>query len=140
MTLKWNVRIGFLSCAASALAVAVFTLPCLGQHYKYPFLDPKLPAEKRIDNILSLMTVDEKIDCLGVQTAVPRLGIPSYGGSEGIHGVVQRGGGKLHLQPIPTTQFPQPPGMGETWDPDLIPTGGRGRRARGALYHADTEV
>jgi beta-glucosidase len=24
------------------------------------------------------------------------------------------------LQPIATTQFPQPPGMGETWDPDLV--------------------
>ena len=118
--MKWNVRIGSLSCAASVLTLAVFTWPCFGQQYKYPFLDPKMPTDKRIDNILSLMTIDEKIDCLGVQTAVPRLGIPSYGGSEGIHGVVQRGGGKLHRQPIPTTQFPQPPGMGETWDPDLV--------------------
>ena len=93
----------------------------LAQQYKYPFLDPQLSAEKRIDNILSLMTIDEKVDCLGVPTGVPRLGIPSYGGSEGIHGVVQRGGGgKMARAPIPTTQFPQPPGMGETWDPELV--------------------
>ena len=111
---------GSLSFTASVLMLAASAMPCLGQQYRYSFLDPKLPAEKRIDNILSLMTIDEKIDCLGVQTAVPRLGISSYGGSEGIHGVVQRGGGKSHLSPIPTTQFPQPPGMGETWDPDLV--------------------
>jgi beta-glucosidase len=106
--------------------------PAAGEQYKYPFLDPKLPAEKRIDNILSQMTIDEKIDCLGVETGVPRLGIPSYGGSEGIHGVVQRGGGKAKLPPIPTTQFPQPPGMGETWDPDLVRQAGavEGHEAR----------
>jgi beta-glucosidase len=117
---KWKVRIASLCYIASFILTAAFALSCPGQQYKFPFLDPKLPAETRIDNMLSLMTMDEKIDCLGVQTSVPRLGIPSYGGSEGIHGVVQRGGGKLHLPAIPTTQFPQPPGMGETWDPDLV--------------------
>jgi beta-glucosidase len=89
------------------------------QQTPYPFRDPSLPMEKRVDNILSLMTIDEKIDCLGVPTAVPRLGIPSYGGSEGIHGVVQRQP-RPDRDPITTTQFPQPPGMGETWDPELV--------------------
>ena len=100
-------------------------LPVLAQQtYKYPFQNPNLPAEKRIDNILSLMTIQEKIDCLGVQTGVPRLGIPSYGGSEGIHGVVQRGNARFHLTRITTTQFPQPVGMGETWDPELVERAG----------------
>jgi beta-glucosidase len=65
------------------------------------------------------MTIDEKINCLSTNTGVPRLGVKSYGSSEGIHGVVQREsrGGRL---PITTTQFPQPPGMGESWDPDLV--------------------
>lgn len=106
--------------ATSALVVA-----SAQQQFQYPFQNPDLPAEKRIDNILSLMTIDEKIDCLGVQTGVPRLGIPSYGGSEGIHGVVQRGNEHRHLTRITTTQFPQPVGMGETWDPALV------RRAAG---------
>jgi beta-glucosidase len=66
------------------------------------------------------MTLEEKIDCLGTVTAVPRLGVKSFGSSEGIHGVVQRGGGKAERPAIPTTQFPQPPGMGETWDPELV--------------------
>ena len=76
--------------------------------------------ERRIDNLLSQMTIDEKIDCLGTNTAVPRLGVKNFGSSEGIHGVVQRGAERLHRAAITTTQFPQPPGMGESWDPDLV--------------------
>ncbi len=87
------------------------------QHH--PFDNPSLPAEQRIDNLLSLMTLDEKIDCLGTDTGVPRLGVPNIGSSEGIHGVVQRGGWPGRPA-IPTTQFPQPPGMGDTWDPNVV--------------------
>src|SRR5437588_438723 len=86
------------------------------QPQSYPFNDPSLPAEKRIDNLLSLMTVDEKIDCLGTRTGVSRLNVPNFGSSEGIHGVVQREKRGTH-EPITTTQFPQPVGMGESWDP-----------------------
>jgi beta-glucosidase len=93
--------------------------PLLAQQPRSPFNDPSLPMEKRIDNLLSLMTVDEKIDCLSTNTGVPRLGVMSYGSSEGIHGVVQRQGYGRRM-PITTTQFPQPPGMGESWDPELV--------------------
>ena len=87
------------------------------QHH--PFDNPNLPTEQRIDNLLSLMTTDEKIDCLGTETGVPRLGVPNIGSSEGIHGVVQREA-RFGRQPITTTQFPQPPGMGESWDPNMV--------------------
>lgn len=98
----------------------------------YPFQNPDLPAEARITNLLSLMTVDEKIAALGTDSGVPRLGVPNFGASEGIHGVVQRGGGRRNLPPIPTTQFPQPPGMGASWDPDLVRLAGwvQGHEAR----------
>jgi beta-glucosidase len=86
---------------------------------KFPFQDPSLPIEKRIDNLLSLMTIDEKINVLGTMTAVPRLGVPNIGSTEGIHGVVQREA-RFGRQPITTTQFPQPPGMGESWDPEMV--------------------
>jgi beta-glucosidase len=89
------------------------------QQQTYPFNDSSLPMEKRIDNLLSLMTIDEKINCLGTNTGVPRLGVMNYGNSEGIHGVVQREA-RGKRQPITTTQFPQPPGMGASWDPDLV--------------------
>ena len=103
-----------------SLCLSVLLLaPAVAQQPRYPFSDPNLPAERRIENLLSLMTTDEKIDCLGTRTGVPRLGVPNIGSAEGIHGVVQREA-RGPLQPITTTQFPQPPGMGETWDPDLV--------------------
>ncbi len=63
---------------------------------------------------------------------MPRLGVPNFGASEGIHGVVQRGGGRRNAAPIPTTQFPQPPGMGASWDPALVRLAGgvQGHEAR----------
>ena len=73
-------------------ALALTLASASAQQQPYPFRDPTLAPQKRIDNLLSLMTLDEKIDCLGTDTAVPRLGVPSFGSSEGIHGVVQRGG------------------------------------------------
>jgi beta-glucosidase len=96
--------------------------PAFSQQPAYPFNDPNLPTEKRIENLLSLMTIDEKVACLGTRTAVPRLGVPNIGSSEGIHGVVQRerNQGGYERSAITTTQFPQPPGMGESWDPDLV--------------------
>jgi len=105
----------------TALAIILFLLPLLAfpQTPQYPFRDPSLPADQRIDNLLSLMTTQEKIDCLGTRTEVPRLGVPNIGSSEGIHGVVQREP-RGTRQPITTTQFPQPPGMGSSWDPELV--------------------
>jgi len=89
------------------------------QQPTYPFQNPNLDADKRIDNLLSVMTIDEKITCLGIRTAVPRLGVREAGASEGIHGLQQRSTFGSQ-KPITTTQFPQPPGMGSTWDPDLV--------------------
>jgi beta-glucosidase len=94
--------------------------PVMAQQTSQPFRDPALPMEKRIDNLLSQMTLDEKIDCLGTRTGVPRLGVPNFGSSEGIHGLQQRGGGRPERAAITTTQFPQPLGMGESWDPELV--------------------
>jgi beta-glucosidase len=108
---------------AILVSLAVLGLaPALAQKPAYPFNDPTLPTEKRIENLLSVMTIDEKVACLGTRTAVPRLGVPNVGSSEGIHGVVQRARnqGGYERSAITTTQFPQPPGMGESWDPDLV--------------------
>jgi beta-glucosidase len=104
-----------------ALAIVTLTavVPAFAQQAKYAFNDPNLPEEKRIDNLLSLMTTEEKIAVLGTQTGVPRLGVPNIGSTEGIHGVVQREA-RFGRQPITTTQFPQPPGMGDSWDPALV--------------------
>ena len=65
-------------------------VPAFAQQPKYPFNDPSLPEDKRIDNLLSLMTTRGEDRLPGHGTGVPRLGVPNIGCSEGIHGVVQR--------------------------------------------------
>ncbi len=95
---------------------------------------PKLPA------LVSLMTLEEKIAALGTTTAVPRLGIPDAGGSEGLHGLVQRPLGGLGSQkPVPTTQFAQVVGMAQTWDAALIQKAGEVQavEARWLYNHQD---
>src|SRR5258708_11160561 len=106
-----------LSSLFSLLVLAL--APAMAQQSSQPFRDPALPMEKRIDNLLSLMTLEEKIDCLGTRTGVPRLGVPSFGSSEGIHGVVQRGGGGPERPVITSTHLPQPPVIGDAWHPQL---------------------
>jgi beta-glucosidase len=95
------------------------------QQYQYPFQDPSLPIEARVDNILLLMSAEEKISALSTTPDVPRLGIRGSGHIEGLHGVAYGGPGGWEgrgLKPLPTTQFPQSVGLGETWDPDLLET------------------
>ena len=105
-----------LICVASAVAIQSPPQPS-----QYPFQNPDLPIEQRIDNILSLMTIDEKIECLDTNPSVPRLGIKGSGHVEGIHGLTQGGPGKWgRPRTVPTTTFPQGIGLGETWDQDLL--------------------
>src|SRR5688572_15112092 len=88
---------------------------------KYPFLDPKLQADRRIDDLLSRMHLDEKIACFGTRPDVPRLGIVGSPHIEGYHGVAQGGPSNWgRRNPTPTTQFPQAYGLGQTWDPELV--------------------
>jgi beta-glucosidase len=88
---------------------------------QYPFQDSHMPIEKRIDNILSLMTLSEKVKCLSTNPTVERLGIKGTGHSEGLHGLALGVPGDWgHKTPVPTTTFPQSIGMAETWDPNLI--------------------
>jgi beta-glucosidase len=89
---------------------------------EHPFADPDLPIEARIDSLLSLMTLDEKIACLGTVPDVPRLGVWGTGHVEGLHGLAMGGppGNWGRPSPVPTTTFPQAIGLGETWDPELV--------------------
>jgi beta-glucosidase len=68
--------------------------------------------KERLADLISLMTVDEKIKQLTNQAdSIPRLGIPKYNyWSEALHGVLASG----------ATSFPQAVAMGSTWDPDLV--------------------
>lgn len=112
-TKQLSATVLFLLCASVAS----------GQRYQYPFQNPNLPIELRVENILSLMTMEEKIAALSTDPSVPRLGITGSSHLEGLHGVALGGPGNWEgrgLQPLPTTQFPQAVGLAETWDTDLI--------------------
>jgi beta-glucosidase len=113
-----NIRI-FLAAAFSLLTAVVAVEPS----YQYPFQNPSVPIEARVNNILSLMTLEEQIAALSTDPSVPRLGIVGSGHLEGLHGVALGGPGGWEghgLRPLPTTQFPQAVGLGETWDPELL--------------------
>ncbi|MFE5656048.1 glycoside hydrolase family 3 C-terminal domain-containing protein [Streptomyces sp. NPDC056517] len=82
-------------------------------HTPPPFRDPQLPFAKRIDDLLSRLTLDEKIDFLHqFAPAVERLGVAAFRtGQEALHGVAWMG---------PATVFPQAVGLGATWNTDLV--------------------
>lgn len=96
----------------------------------YPFQNLELSDEERVDNLISLMTLDEKVKALSTSLGVPRLGIRETGHSEGLHGLTLGGTGNwggfktVNYQQVPaifpTSTFPQSYGLGETWDPELI--------------------
>jgi beta-glucosidase len=113
MNLRW-----LLICSTLLAAQA------LGQSsHQYPFDDPSLSAEQRITDLLSRMTIDEKIDALSTDPSVPRLGVVGTGHVEGLHGLALGGPGGWEGRGktvIPTTTFPQSRGLGQTWDPALL--------------------
>lgn len=106
-----------LTCAVMLLA----TSPLFAATTPMPFQNPDLPAESRITDLVSRLTLEEKIDCMARRAAVPRLGVKGSPHIEGYHGVAQGGPSNWgHRNPTPTTQFPQAYGLGETWDPALV--------------------
>ncbi|MCU4163485.1 glycoside hydrolase family 3 C-terminal domain-containing protein [Carboxylicivirga caseinilyticus] len=104
-----------------AYILLCFVFPVSLFSQSFPFKNPKLDTEKRIDNLLSLMTLDEKIVCLSTNPSVPRLGIEATGHVEGLHGLAMGEPGNWGRgNPVPTTTFPQSYGMGQTWDTTLM--------------------
>lgn len=103
-----------------------------------PFWDPSIPIEKRLDWLLSEMTIEEKLSCLSSRMpALDRLSIPAMSvGGEAAHGVEARNDQNEIGVPEMTTSFIQPIGMSATWDPEIIRLAGdvTGREAR-VIYH-----
>ncbi len=77
------------------------------------YRDTKRSFEERARDLVSRMTLEEKVSQLGhTADAVPRLGIPEYNWwNEGLHGVARAG---------VATVFPQAIGLAATFDEDLI--------------------
>ena len=104
----------------------------------YPFRDPKLGDDARIADLLSHLTLQEKIDLMGSGLKVPRLNLSLSDEAEGLHGLAlggPGGWGPRGRQPLPTTIFPQEKGLGATWDPVLMKKIGALEGEEARYYH-----
>ncbi|MBI5009881.1 MAG: fibronectin type III-like domain-contianing protein [Bacteroidia bacterium] len=79
----------------------------------YPFQNPSLPIEERVNDLISRMTLQEKADqLLYTAPAIPRLGVPEYNWwNEALHGVARAGY---------ATVFPQSITIANSWDEGLM--------------------
>lgn len=77
------------------------------------YLDHTLPMARRVDDLISRMTLEEKISQMGHSAqAIPRLQIPEYNWwNECLHGVARAG---------TATVFPQAIALAATWNTDLM--------------------
>ena len=77
------------------------------------YMNPALPLEQRVNNLIRRMTLEEKVAQMRDHaTPIPRLGVPKYDWwNEGLHGVAFAGY---------ATNFPQVIGMAATWDTGLV--------------------
>src|SRR5262244_3618851 len=78
-----------------------------------PYKDPSLPIDKRVDDLVSRMTLEEKVSqMMNGAAAIERLDVPQYEWwNEALHGVARAGY---------ATVFPQAIGLAATWDTDLM--------------------
>src|SRR5678810_490566 len=94
-----------------SIVVLFFSICVQAQDYRsFPMWDPSLPMEQRVNDVVSRLTLEEKVkQMLNATPAVPRLGIPAYDWwNETLHGVERT--------PFKVTSYPQAIGMAATWD------------------------
>jgi beta-glucosidase len=97
---------------ARLLCVLVLAALCSGQTTPL-YKDPSAPFDKRVDDLISRMTLEEKISQLmNDSPAIDRLGVPAYNWwNECLHGVARAGR---------ATVFPETIGIAATWDDELV--------------------
>ncbi len=97
------------------MAVIFAATQLKAQDYRtFPMWNPALPMEQRVNDVVSRLTLEEKVaQMLNATPAVPRLGIPAYDWwNEVLHGVART--------PFRTTVFPQAIAMAATWDTNSL--------------------
>lgn len=117
--LRYQLLTGLLAVIAMMAALAPTTRAATpdakhhGGTFAYPFQNPALSPDRRVDDLLGRLTLDEKVALLHqFSGAIIRLGIPQFRtGTEGLHGVSWLG---------QATVFPQNTGLSMTWDPQLM--------------------
>jgi len=102
--------------------------PAMQDASNLPYMNPALPIEQRVDDLIHRMTLEEKATQLVNQArAIPRLGVPAYDWwSESLHGVAVNG----------TTEFPEPIGLAATFDPETIHQMAIAISTEGRIKHA----
>ncbi len=110
---SFRVVVSTFVASILGLALAVPTYAQQGATAGALYMDPALPLEKRVDDLIGRMTLEEKVSQMRDHAiAIPRLGVPKYDWwNEGLHGVAFAGY---------ATNFPQVIGMAATWDTDLV--------------------
>jgi len=95
-----------------AAITAVMMLTHVSAQGNYEWQNPDLPTQQRVENLLGMLTPEEKVGLMMNKSAsVDRLGIPSYNWwSEACHGVRQGG----------YTVYPQPIGMAAAFNAKLV--------------------
>ncbi len=97
------------------LLLLLFSLSGVAQNStgKPDYLNPNLPLETRVNDIVSRMTLEEKVSqMIDVAKPIERLGIPEYNWwNECLHGVARAG---------TATVFPQAIGLAATFNTDLM--------------------
>jgi beta-glucosidase len=96
-----------------ALIFAFPTNRTSGQESPPAYRNPSLPIETRVNDLVSRMTLEEKVSqTMNGSAPVERLGVPAYEWwNEALHGVARAGY---------ATVFPQAIGLAATWDTDLM--------------------
>jgi beta-glucosidase len=99
------------------------------------YRNPKLPADRRVEDLLGRMTPAEKARMLAgsgwmESAAIERLGIPAIKMADGPMGVRNWAGSSAVTSAAPTspvlaTAFPSSIGMASSWDVDLVQAQGR---------------
>lgn len=104
----------------------------VAQTYEYPFRNPDLPLDVRVKDVISRLTLEEKVQLMKhASPAIPRLGIPAYNWwNEALHGVART--------KEKVTVFPQAIGMAATFDVEALQKMGDMVSSEGrALFNED---
>jgi len=113
MQFTQRIAMAALVTAGTAVTLSPLLAQDVASPPNPPYLDPSLALDRRVDDLVSRMTLEEKASQLVNQArAIPRLQVPAYDyWSEGLHGVAAAG---------VATVFPQAIALAATWDAPLL--------------------